>query len=378
MRGEIAKRGLYAFSKQWDNGYRQITAATKPITTPEDLSGFKIRVPPSPLWTSMFQAFGAAPTTINFNEVYSALQTHVVDGQENPLAVIDTAKLYEVQKYLSVTNHMWDGFWFLANRRAWDALPADAREIVEREMNASGLAEREDVAKLNATLQGALQAQGAASSSQTDPQAFRAALKQGGFYSRLEAEVRRGGVEHAGRRGRAASPEQPDGPPRRAEADARDRRSPPIARAAGAPAVIARDRDACCAMPSRSRRRCSCSSRSCVLLAGVVSRFVFHHPFVWSDELASILFLWLAMFGAVVALQRAEHMRLTAIVSGMRPAWRARADVLAVAVPALFLALLLPARERITRRTSGSSRRRRSGCRTSCAPPRSRSAPRSC
>jgi tripartite ATP-independent transporter DctP family solute receptor len=182
VRAEIAKRGLYAFSKQWDNGYRQITSATKPVKTPEDLSGFKIRVPASPLWTSMFQAFGAAPTTINFNEVYSALQTHVVDGQENPLAVIDAAKLYEVQKYLSVTNHMWDGFWFLANRRAWDALPADAREIVEREMNASGLAEREDVAKLNATLQGSLQAKGL-QFTDTDAQVFRAALRKAGFYA---------------------------------------------------------------------------------------------------------------------------------------------------------------------------------------------------
>ena len=73
----------------------------------------------------MFKAFGAAPTTINFNEVYSALQSKVVDGQENPLAVIETAKLYEVQTYCSLTNHMWDGFWFLANRRDWDALPDD-------------------------------------------------------------------------------------------------------------------------------------------------------------------------------------------------------------------------------------------------------------
>ncbi len=79
-----------------------------------------------------------------------------------------------------------------------------------------------------------------------------------------------------------------------------------------------------------------------VLLAGVVSRFGFHHPFVWSDELASILFLWLAMFGAVVALQRTQHMRLTALVSGMSPRWQARAEVLAVAVPALFLAIVLP------------------------------------
>ncbi len=79
-----------------------------------------------------------------------------------------------------------------------------------------------------------------------------------------------------------------------------------------------------------------------VLLAGVVSRFVFHHAFIWSDELASILFLWLAMFGAVIALQRGEHMRLTALVSGMSPKWQVRAGVLAVAVPALFLLLLLP------------------------------------
>jgi tripartite ATP-independent transporter DctM subunit len=79
-----------------------------------------------------------------------------------------------------------------------------------------------------------------------------------------------------------------------------------------------------------------------VLLAGVISRFVFHHPFVWSDELASILFLWLAMFGAVVALQRGQHMRLTAIVADLSPSRQMRAQVLAVAVPALFLLLVLP------------------------------------
>ena len=182
VRAEIARRGLYAFAKQWDNGYRQITSSTKPIRTPEDLSGFKIRVPVSPLWTSMFQAFGASPTGINFNEVYSALQTHIVDGQENPLAIIDTAKLYEVQKYLSVTNHMWDGFWFLANRRAWDTLPADARSIVETEMNAAAIAERDDVAKLNATLQGSLKSHGM-EFVDTEPAAFRATLKKAGFYA---------------------------------------------------------------------------------------------------------------------------------------------------------------------------------------------------
>ena len=182
VRAEIAKRGLYAFAKQFDNGYRQITSAAKPVTSPEDLNGFKIRVPPSPLWTSMFKAFGAAPTAINFSETYSALQTRLVDGQENPLAIIETAKLYEVQKYLAVTNHMWDGFWFLANKRAWEAMPENIRTIVETEFNASAVAERDDVAKLNATLQGSLQAKGL-QFVPTDAAAFRAALKKAGFYA---------------------------------------------------------------------------------------------------------------------------------------------------------------------------------------------------
>src|SRR5918912_2743021 len=105
--------------KIWDNGFRQITTSTKPIQTPDDLKNFKIRVPPSPLWTSMFKALGAGPTTINFNEVYSALQTKVADGQENPLAIIDTAKLYEVQKYCSLTNHQWAGYHVAFNTAAW-------------------------------------------------------------------------------------------------------------------------------------------------------------------------------------------------------------------------------------------------------------------
>jgi tripartite ATP-independent transporter DctP family solute receptor len=182
VRAEIARRGLLAFDTPWDNGYRQITSATRPIRTPEDLNGFKIRVPLSPLWTSLFKAFGASPTSVNFSETYAALQTRLVDGQENPLAVIDTAKLYEVQKYLSVTNHMWDGFWFLANRRAFEALPGEAQDIVQREFNRSALEQREDVAKLNATLEGALKQKGLEFIA-TDPAAFRATLKKAGFYA---------------------------------------------------------------------------------------------------------------------------------------------------------------------------------------------------
>ncbi|HTE82041.1 MAG TPA: TRAP transporter substrate-binding protein [Reyranella sp.] len=181
VRGEIAKRGLYAFGKMYDNGYREITSSTKPVKTPEDLSGFKIRVPASPLWTSMFKAFGASPTTINFNEVYTALQTKVVDGQENPLSLIDTAKLYEVQKFVAITNHMWDGFWLLANKKSFDAMPANLREIVEAEFNASALDERADLARMNDTVAATLKGKGL-QFVDTDAAAFRGALKKAGFY----------------------------------------------------------------------------------------------------------------------------------------------------------------------------------------------------
>ncbi len=101
VRGQINKANLVVMDKIWDNGFRQITSSKGPVNSPDDLKGFKIRVPVSPLWTSMFTAFQSAPASINFAEVYTALQTKVVDGQENPLAIIATAKLFEVQKYLS-------------------------------------------------------------------------------------------------------------------------------------------------------------------------------------------------------------------------------------------------------------------------------------
>lgn len=182
VRAEIAKRGLFAFDHINDSGFRQITSSVRPIRTPDDLKGMKIRVPPSPLWTSMFKAFGSGPTTISFNEVYSALQTKIVDGQENPLSVIDTAKLYEVQKYCSMTNHMWDGFWLLANQRAFAALPSDIQEIAKREFAAAAMAQRQDVKKLNAELRTAMAARGL-QFNDVEQAPFRDTLVRAGFYT---------------------------------------------------------------------------------------------------------------------------------------------------------------------------------------------------
>ncbi len=182
LRGQINKAGLVVMDKIWDNGFRQITNSVRPIVTPADLQGLKMRVPVSALWTSLFKALGASPTGINFAEVYSALQTKIVDGQENPPAIISAAKLYEVQKYCSVTNHMWDGWWFLVNRRAWESVPADLREKVSAIINRNAMLEREEIAKQNAGLKGDLAAKGLVFND-VDPAPFRETLTKAGFYS---------------------------------------------------------------------------------------------------------------------------------------------------------------------------------------------------
>jgi tripartite ATP-independent transporter DctP family solute receptor len=187
VRAQMLKVNIVAMDRIWDNGFRQITSSTKPINTADDLKGFKIRVPVSPLWTSMFKALEASPVSINFVEVYSALQTRIVDGQENPLALISTAKLNEVQKYCSLTNHMWDGYWFLANRAAFERIPADLRAIVVKHINAAGMKERADVAVLNVSMQKDLTDKGMIFN-QPKTDTFRDKLRKHGFYSEWKAK----------------------------------------------------------------------------------------------------------------------------------------------------------------------------------------------
>lgn len=181
-RGQIEAAGLVVMDKIWDNGFRQTTSSTKPIVTPADLEGFKIRVPVSPLWTSLYAAFGAAPASINFAEVYTALQTGIVDGQENPLAIMKVAKLWEVQKYLSMTNHMWDGFWLLGNRRAWQALPENHQAAIAKHFNEGAMNQRADVMALNASLKGDLEGHGFVFND-VAPKPFEDKLREAGFYA---------------------------------------------------------------------------------------------------------------------------------------------------------------------------------------------------
>ena len=113
----------------WDNGIRHITNSKRPVKAPGDLKGLKIRTPPDGMTVDIMQALGADPQQIKFAELYVALSQGVVDGQENPLANIASAKLYEVQKYLSLTGHKYESTPFLIGKRAWERLSAADQKI---------------------------------------------------------------------------------------------------------------------------------------------------------------------------------------------------------------------------------------------------------
>ena len=187
VRAQIEKTGVLTMSKPWDNGFRHVTTSTKPVRTPDDLRGLKLRVPAAPMLSSLFQALGASPTPINFNEVYSSLQTKLVEGEENPLPIISTARLYEVQKYCSLTNHVWDAYWILGKRRAVERLPKDIQEIVRREFDKAASDERADIQALSNSLRTDLAAKGL-QMIDVDKKAFKDALAKANFYKDLRAK----------------------------------------------------------------------------------------------------------------------------------------------------------------------------------------------
>ena len=185
VRKEIENNGLYAFPLITDNGFRQITNSVRPISTVKDLEGLKIRTPVGKLWVDLFKTLGAQVATINISEAYSALQTHVVDGQENPYIVIEFQRFFEVNKYLSVTNHMWDGYWFLANLDAWKALGPDNQKIVSKYADIYSRGERRDNNNFNIALAEKLGRQGMAINT-ADTSTFKAKLPD--FYARWKNE----------------------------------------------------------------------------------------------------------------------------------------------------------------------------------------------
>jgi tripartite ATP-independent transporter DctP family solute receptor len=187
VRKEIEKIGLLTLSKPWDNGFRNLTTSSKPVRSPDELKGMKLRVPAAPMLSSLFNSLGASPTPINFNEAYSALQTKLVEGQENALPIISTARLYEVQKYCSLTNHVWDAYWILGNRKAFERLPADVQAIVKRELDRAATEERADISAMSTQLRSELGGKGL-QMIEPDRKAFKNVLARNGFYTDLRGK----------------------------------------------------------------------------------------------------------------------------------------------------------------------------------------------
>jgi tripartite ATP-independent transporter DctP family solute receptor len=127
---EVEKKGLKVLAV-WENGYRHITSNKQPVKAPADLKGIKLRVPEGKWRVRMFQEYGANPSPMKFSELFTALQTGVMDGQENPLTQIHSAKLQEVQKYLSLSGHVYTPAYLTVGTRRYNSLPADVRKVLE-------------------------------------------------------------------------------------------------------------------------------------------------------------------------------------------------------------------------------------------------------
>lgn len=161
LREEMAANGIHGFPVgAFDNGMRQTSSTRGPIAAPKDFEGLRIRLPAGQMFTDTFRALGAEPVTINVDGIYEALKTGKVDAQENPLAVNEVFRLYEVQKHLAMTNHMWSGFNLMANGALWRRLPEDIQATIERNAAKFVRLQRDDQGRFNAGLRTTLAERG--------------------------------------------------------------------------------------------------------------------------------------------------------------------------------------------------------------------------
>ena len=182
---EAEKKGLKVLAV-WENGERHITNSKRPIKAPADLQGIKLRVPEGKWRVKMFQAYGANPSPMKFSELFTALQTGVMDGQENPFTQIYSAKLQEVQKYLSLSGHVYTPAYLTVGKTKWESLPPDVRKILEDTAKETQAYVYETAAKDDAELLGKLKAAGM-QVNDVDKDAFIKA--SGGIYDEFGKEV---------------------------------------------------------------------------------------------------------------------------------------------------------------------------------------------
>jgi tripartite ATP-independent transporter DctP family solute receptor len=182
---EAEKKGLKVLAV-WENGVRHVTNSKRPIKAPTDLAGIKLRVPEGKWRVKMFQAYGANPSPMKFSELFTALQTGVMDGQENPFTQIYSAKLHEVQKFLSLSGHVYTPAYLTVGSTKWNSLPADVRKILEDTAKETQAYVYEVAAKDDADLLVKLKA-GGIQVNEVDKDAFIAASK--GIYEEFGKEV---------------------------------------------------------------------------------------------------------------------------------------------------------------------------------------------
>ena len=150
IRGELAQNGLHAFHHCWQNGFHHLTTSVRPICAADDFTGLRFRSPGGAIAADFFKALGAEAGMVPFSGMYEALKARQFDGQSDPLGVVLSLKLYEVQSYLSLTAHWWSGFTLLANAAAWAALPRTVQDAVARNAEKFALLQRDDIEKVNA------------------------------------------------------------------------------------------------------------------------------------------------------------------------------------------------------------------------------------
>ena len=182
---EAEKKGLKVIAV-WENGERHITNSKRPIKAPADLAGIKLRVPEGKWRVKMFQAYGANPSPMKFSELFTALQTGVMDGQENPFTQIYSAKLQEVQKYLSLSGHVYTPAYLTVGKTKWESLPADVRKTLEDTAKETQAYVYETAAKDDAELLGKIKAAGV-QVNDVDKDAFIAASRP--IYEEFGKEV---------------------------------------------------------------------------------------------------------------------------------------------------------------------------------------------
>ena len=185
----IAEKAGYRVLATWENGFRQITNNLRPIKGPDDLKGIKLRVPKGKWRVKMFQSYGASPSAMGLSEVFVALQTGVMDGEENPLTQIYTSKFQEVQKYLSLTDHVYTPAYVVASPRKFDGLPEAVRKQIQQAAQETQPFVYETGAKMDEDLLGKLE-RGGMKVNQADKQAFQKASKQ--VYDDFSTEVPNG------------------------------------------------------------------------------------------------------------------------------------------------------------------------------------------